>query len=113
MGTTFTTSQECYEFITATSETVGTTTRPSSGALDLYRDVAFRLIYRFIQTTTDSNSVAKMIELQLVRVQALAALNGSMIILQLTDDMADQLKQEWGLMCVGTYEPNQDGALTD
>lgn len=113
MGTTFTTSQECYTFITATSETVSSSTRPSEGALDLYRDVAYRLIYRYIQTSTDSNGIAKGVELQLVRVQALAALNGSMIILQLTEDMAQQLQQEFDLMVAGTYEPNQDGALTD
>jgi len=110
--TSYATSQECYAYISGTDQTVGANTRPSEGALDLYRGKAKTLIYKFIKTTTDSNDVAKYTELDLVRMQWLAIESKVLATLQLTEDMARALQDEFNLQCVGSHEPNQDGAIT-
>jgi hypothetical protein len=112
MVSTFTTSQECFYYATGSNVTVGTTTRPSEAAIDLMREVAYRQIYQITGTATDSNGIAKMVELMLVKIQIDALLAGSPIIPILTEDMVNMLMDAFDSRAMGTWEPNANGSLT-
>jgi hypothetical protein len=111
MTTTFTTSQECYQVITSTNETASTSTRASTGAIDLARDIVYPLIRRW-HGASDSNGVCKSLELQLVTAYISARLVNQNIFLQLTEDMVNMLRDDEGSAGVTSHEPNQDGAIT-
>lgn len=115
MGTTYTTNQECFDYITgaAGSITVSTTTRPSSTQLGLFRDSAYAKIYKYAQTTTDSSGILKAMELEMVSLMWLAKDQGILVSIQLTDEQkADILTECDQTPANSSWQPNQDQLST-
>jgi hypothetical protein len=115
MGTTYTTNQECFDYITgaAGSITVSTSTRPSSTQLGLFRDSAYAKIYKLAQTTTDSSGILKAIELEMVCLMWMAKDQGLLITVQLTEEQkADILSEYDQTPDNSSWQPNQDQLYT-
>jgi len=110
MVTTYTTSQECYDYITATSgTTVAATTRPAEGSLDHYRKKAYSLIYPIALTMSDPNYILWGIEIELVKIQWEAANQGLVISLQLTEQQINGILGETdGNANNSSWEPGRD-----
>jgi len=109
---TYSTSAECFAYATGSNVAPSTSTRPTLVAIDAFRDRVYAKIYRFTQTATDSNGVAKGIEMDLVKVMIDNIINNTNFIPQLTDDMINELTFEFSTVPIDSWEPNLDGSLT-
>ena len=103
---TFTDSDECGQY--AGMPVVDENTRPSEDMIDLYREMAYAKIVAIIGVQSDSNNVAKMVELELVKILINNAQNKANVPLQIPEQQYMLLVNEFSQWGVSTYVPNQD-----